>query len=334
MQQSICLTAGLILMAIGLKQSPSPKNFVVHRLAPGIWAAIQNDKGGHAISNAGIVDLGDKTLVFDAFMNPDAAMELNITAKQLTGHPVAFVVNSHYHDDHIRGNQVFVPGATIISTEWTRNEISKAEPEEQKWLKTHIKQQVENAREEFRRAKPAEKDEDLMWESYYEGIARSLPTLKTSLPGLAFKDSLWIHGSARSVLLIECSGGHTNSDIIMVVPKDGVAFMGDVLFVNRHPWLGEASPDSLKKHLQRFYSDTTLKQFVPGHGPVAGRESLQTLIQYVNDLQQLANDAAQKNEPDSVFLKTPVMSAYKDWWFSRFYTDNLQVVYDQAKKRK
>jgi glyoxylase-like metal-dependent hydrolase (beta-lactamase superfamily II) len=40
--------------------------------------------------------------VFDAFMNPDAAGELKQTAQQLTKHPVSFVINSHYHDDHIR----------------------------------------------------------------------------------------------------------------------------------------------------------------------------------------------------------------------------------------
>jgi hypothetical protein len=39
---------------------------------------IQNDKGGHAICNAGIIDLGNKTLVFDAFINPDAAIELRL----------------------------------------------------------------------------------------------------------------------------------------------------------------------------------------------------------------------------------------------------------------
>jgi len=43
---------------------------------PGVWAAIQNDKGGHAISDAGIIALGNKTVVFDASMNPDAASEL------------------------------------------------------------------------------------------------------------------------------------------------------------------------------------------------------------------------------------------------------------------
>src|SRR5262245_11988679 len=114
--------------AIGFHEpQTAAKHFSLQQLAPGVWAAIQNDKGGHAISNAGIIDLGNKTLVFDAFMNPDAATELKQTAEQLTKHPVSFVINSHYHDDHIRGNQVFVPGASIISTEWTKDEMKKVE---------------------------------------------------------------------------------------------------------------------------------------------------------------------------------------------------------------
>src|ERR1700745_4299209 len=130
------LAAAVLLASILAfrKSQTGTKNFFIQQLAPGVWAAIQNDKGGHAISNAGIINLGNKTLVFDAFMNPDAAIELKQIAEQLTKHPVSFVVNSHYHDDHIRGNQVFVSGASIMSTEWTRNEMQKAEAEEQEWL--------------------------------------------------------------------------------------------------------------------------------------------------------------------------------------------------------
>jgi glyoxylase-like metal-dependent hydrolase (beta-lactamase superfamily II) len=308
-----------------------PKNFSLQQLAPGVWAAIQNDKGGHAISNAGIIDLGDKTLVFDAFMNPDAANELKQAAAQLTKHPVSFVINSHYHDDHIRGNQVFVPGASIISTEWTKNEMKKAEAEEQEWLRKNIGKSVDRAKQQLASATADEKAEAVMWLGYYEGIARSLPILKTTLPNITFRDSLWIHGSKRSVLLIECKNCHTASDVVMVLPQEGIAFMGDVLFVKRHPWFGDSNTESLEKHLQEFYADTTLGQFVPGHGPVAGKEAMQTMIRYIEDLRQLATEAVQKNEADSDFIKQDVMSQYKSWWFGRFYSDNLATVYHEAK---
>src|SRR5437764_11008414 len=103
---------------------PAPENFIIQQLAPGVWAAIQNDQFGKAICNAGIVDMGDKTLIFDPFMTPEAARELRETAERLTGRPVSIVIDSHYHNDHVRGNQEFKPEATIISSSWTREEIA------------------------------------------------------------------------------------------------------------------------------------------------------------------------------------------------------------------
>jgi len=303
-------------------------------LAPGVWAAIQNDKGGHAISNAGIIDLGEKTLVFDAFINPDAAAELKLVAEDLTKHRVSFVINSHFHDDHIRGNQAFVPGASIISTEWTRKEMERVEPEEREWARKNIAAQIEKAKKSVQRATGEEREEEVMWLGYYEAISQSLPNLKMVLPEITFKDSMWIRGSVRSVEIIECHGGHTASDAILILPQEGIAFMGDVLFVNRHPWFGDGQPDSLKSLLHRFYKDSSLKQFVPGHGPVAGREALQTLMNYISDLQEMASAAASRREPDSLFAKTPVPASYRNWWFGRFYPDNLSTLYDNAKDKK
>ena len=325
-----------IVLVLGFRkqQQANSKNFSVQQLAPGVWAAIQNDKGGHAICNAGIVDLGDKTLVFDAFINPDAAVELKQTAEQLTHHHVAFVVNSHYHDDHIRGNQVFVPGASIISTVWTRNEMQKSEPEEQDWARKNNAVQLQKAKDQFLAATGKAKEEALMWLGYYESISQSLPGLKTTLPDITFSDSLRIYGRKRTVLLLECKNGHTGSDAVMIIPEEGIAFMGDLLFKERHPWLGDGDPASWKKHLERFYNDTSLRQFIPGHGPVAGKETLQVMLQYIGDLQQMAAEAIKNGETDSVFVKKGILTAYKDWWYGRFYPGNLRSVYEKAKMKE
>ena len=109
--------------------------------------------------------------------------------------------------------------------------------------------------------------------------------------------------------------------------------MGDVLFVKRHPWFGDGNTESLKKHLEDFYANASLSQFVPGHGPVAGKEAVQTLIGYINDLQQLATEAVQKNEADSDFIKQNILAQYKNWWYGRFYSDNLAAVYHEAMKK-
>ena len=73
---SIICFALLTLISTSFRPVKTSKHFTVKLIAPGIWAAINNDNYGHAICNAGIVDLGDKTLIFDPFMNLDAAADL------------------------------------------------------------------------------------------------------------------------------------------------------------------------------------------------------------------------------------------------------------------
>src|SRR3990172_6492741 len=92
---------------------PTSQHFRLERLADGVYAAIASGSGA-ATCNAGIVDLGDRTLVFDPFLTPKAAHDLRVAAEQLTGRSVSIVINSHYHNDHIRGNQVFSAETRIV----------------------------------------------------------------------------------------------------------------------------------------------------------------------------------------------------------------------------
>src|SRR5512143_3308982 len=112
--------------------STSSKHFVLQPLASGIFAAIARD-GGAAISNAGLIDLGDQLLVFDTFLTPQAALDLREASIHFLGRAPQLVVNSHYHNDHIWGNQVFAPDAQIVSSARTRDLIASAGAEELEW---------------------------------------------------------------------------------------------------------------------------------------------------------------------------------------------------------
>ncbi|MCC7402671.1 MAG: MBL fold metallo-hydrolase [Chitinophagaceae bacterium] len=308
------------------------KDFVIRQLAPGVWAVIHHEQGGRAICNAGIVDLGNKTLVFDAFINQNAAAELKKKAEQLTGRPVSFVINSHFHDDHIRGNQSFIPGASIISTEWTKNKIQETEPGEQEWAKKNTATQLKKSMEQLASAPENEKNEASVWVNYYKAITQSLPDLKMTLPDITFSNSFRIYGSKRTVQLVEYKNCHTGSDIVMILPEEGIVFMGDLLFTERHPWLGDGNPETWKSTLNKLYADTTLKLFVPGHGRVCQKDQLQVLMHYIESLQQMSLSAIQKNVPDSVFIRSQMPEAYKDWSFKRFFMPNLSSVYENTRK--
>src|SRR5262245_38140420 len=105
-----------------LEAMPTSPHFTLERLADGVFAAVAVPGTGSA-RNAGIIDLGGTTLIFDTFLTLRAARDLRAAAGQLTGHAAAYVINSHYNGDHIHGNQVF-PEATIVATEGTRELIA------------------------------------------------------------------------------------------------------------------------------------------------------------------------------------------------------------------
>jgi cyclase len=77
---------------------------VLKSIGPGVYAAI--DGPAHRSgSNAGFVIGDDGVLVIDSFFDPDAAKALLGEIRRLTPKPVRYVVNTHYHIDHVRGTR-------------------------------------------------------------------------------------------------------------------------------------------------------------------------------------------------------------------------------------
>jgi cyclase len=325
----LLLVFGCIFINCAYSQKKRAKttneNFTIQQLAPGVWAAIQNDQFGRAICNAGIVDLGDKTLVYDPFMTPEAARELRASAEELTGRPVSIVVNSHYHNDHIRGNQAFMPIASVVSTSWTRDQIAKSEPEEQAWEKRHAPALLKAAKKMYAMGNGSDQEELPMWIGYYEGLTESLDELKIILPDIVFSDSLWFVGTARSVKLEEFRNGHTGSDVVLYLPEEQIAFMGDLLFVKRHPWMSDGDPSNWQLTLKKWLENPKVKTFLPGHGPVCDKQAIKDLYDYFSRMQELALNA-NTDSLQSRLLSAPIPSPYQNWYFNRFYEPNMKFL--------
>src|SRR5271169_4240948 len=104
-------------------------DFQLQKIGNGVWAAVVNDEG-LAGGNAGFVIGDDGVLVIDTFQDPRPAKVLLAEIRKLTPLPIRFVVNTHYHLDHVNGNDVFAAaGATIVAHRkvraWMRSENIK-----------------------------------------------------------------------------------------------------------------------------------------------------------------------------------------------------------------
>jgi cyclase len=316
-------------------QLPESKHFQIESLADGVYAAIASEQG-YAVCNAGIVDIGDKSIVFDTFISPNAAQDLTRAARQLTLHESTYVVNSHYHNDHIRGNQVFSPKADIISTTLTREAIMQKEPDVIQWEKENVPQEIINAKSELIVEKDPKRRRELAFSIvYYDAIMESHPQLKTRLPNITFESpKLVLHGTKRTVELLSLVG-HTASDLVLHLPDEKIAFMSDLLFINIHPYLASGFPERLKESLS-MVETLGIQIVVPGHGPVGRSADLSVMAQYIQSLEDIAANMIKYGKSLEDASLQPIPSRFETWllFFDNFFVENLQFLYKRLKQGK
>lgn len=305
-------------------QLPTSRHFTLHELSEGVYAAI-HAPGGWAQSNAGIIDIGDRTLVFDTFLSPRATQDLLAAAQALTGRPAHVVMNSHYHNDHIWGNQAIPWDTDIISTVKTRDLIAARDIED-KWYREHAVQRLSETQAQLKRASGENEKAHLQYfVVYYEAIVDTLPMLPARVPNIVFQDILEFTGPKRRARFIPC-GGHTASDAILHLPDDHILFLGDLLFVHAHPYLADGHPEELRQtaaHIKELRADV----LVPGHGPLGRVDDVETMLEYINEMQELVQQAIRDGASREDIAKHPIPAKYLTWIFPNFYEENIQFLY-------
>lgn len=311
---------------------PTSRHFRLEQLGEGIYIAISIDGTG-SMSNAGIVDLGETTLIFDTFATPQAAQDLQRAAEQLIGHPVAYVVNSHRHGDHYWGNQVFRAEADIITTGKTRADLLEAV--EENTNKEQMQFEIENEIRDMEAKSAQEQDADKRRSQANEIATRreilaAIPTFEKTIPNLTFEQQLSLHGSKRSVELLTYGGGHTASDAFLYLPEDQLLFMGDLLFVHTHPWIGHGDPEEWGHILERV-EQFNFTRAVPGHGPLGGRSDLELLRRYLASSVALAEECMSQDLALEQATRIKMPAPFDRWEGAEVFDWNMEFLYSRKK---
>lgn len=311
------------------RQLPDSKHFRLQQLAEGVYAAIHID-GGAAIGNAGIIDLGGRTVIYDTFIAPQAAVDLRTAAEALTGRPVDAVIDSHWHNDHIWGNQAFDANTEIISTEETRRLFiaTKGHGAYDTFM-AEAEANLESTKTALRATQDeGERRQLTLWTDYHQAVVDAKPNLQIRAPNLTFKQRLAFHGTDRSAELIAFEGGHTESDIVLFLPQEGIVFMSDLLFIGHHAYLGGGDPERLL-HILGEVSALAPMQLVPGHGPVGTADSLNQMGHFVRTMDDLARNMIEHGEAEEAIESMPIPEPYDDWLFASFFPGNIQFLYQR-----
>lgn len=309
---------------------PESIHFHLEPLTNGVYAALAKD-GGLAIANAGIIDLGDRTLVFDTFASTQAAEDLVRAAERVTGRSIALAVNSHWHADHVLGNQALPAETTILSTAQTRRIITRRIPdsivERQRSVPAELQQM------ETRLQSPLDTQERLAVGSaidFYRQLLAELPTLTARPPDVTFERRLVLHGSARQAELLTFGGGHTASDTILYLPDDQIAFVADLLFNQIHPWLGDGDPHEWLRMLDEIDAlDPPGEVIVPGHGAVGTPAAFGLMRRYIRALDDLVRAAQSSGATAEDLAGKPVPAAFAAWGGGDHFAANVRFLFAQ-----
>jgi glyoxylase-like metal-dependent hydrolase (beta-lactamase superfamily II) len=224
--------------------------FTLHEVGPGVFAAI-GVPGSGAGSNAGFVIGDGGVAVVDTFQASAAAEQLLAAIRERTELPIRFVVDTHYHLDHVAGNGVFRDaGATIVAQ---RNVRAWERTENLKWWAPNV---------------PPDK------RAWVESFV---------LPTLVFDDGIDLYLGNRR-LEVRALPGHTGSDSVVVVPDANVVFTGDLFWNATLPNTTDADTAAWVKTDEKLTAEHPTATFVPGHGEVGKASDVTAFRGYLEAL--------------------------------------------------
>jgi cyclase len=267
--------------------------FTLKPLGHNVWAAIAVPGSG-AGSNSGFVIGDDGVAVIDSYQKVDAAKSLLAEIRKMTPLPIKYVINTHYHIDHVTGNGVYAEaGATIVAQKNVRD-----------WIHTENKK------------------------FYGANITDAQKASVEALTGptQVYDSALDLHLGSK-LILVRYDLGHTGGDSIVFIPDANVIFCGDLFWRHTLPNLIDASTEAWIATLATLIQMHPAATFISGHGDVGTVDDVKAFQGYLIDLRKLVSDgrAAGKTGDALVDDLTPKLKEkYGDWGaFNNFAKRNI-----------
>jgi cyclase len=251
---------------------------------------------GFNVSCAVVVATG-RVFVFDTLDSPQAMQPVRDLVDDLRGDRRVTVVNSHHHWDHVYGNAAFA-GCDIIANQ----------------LCPHL----------MTASLPGGADASVS--------APPPPPEGVPLPTIGFGDRMHFDDPAGAVHLIR-TPGHTADSIIMYLDEHNILFGGDTIEWP-FPTFGLRDCEQTYLRTLRLLNQLPVKQVVPSHGPVMGKEVIDLNQRYIEDVYEVVrtikaggNERTQLDLPVDEFAPPGVEIPAS---YLKFHRENLEWAFDDV----
>ena len=210
--------------------------------------------------NHGFVVTSDGVVMIDSPQKPSDAVKLKAAIERHG--PLRWIINTEPHGDHWTGNAYF--DAPVVAHEGVRTRI----------LDTNISEHVA-------RVSTFGPDEPALLEGY-----------QANAPVVTFREGMTLHVGNHTFRMAGMPG-HTPYQAAVIVEDEGVVFTSDNIFCRCQTWIQEGDPDRWYESLDALRA---LPQdvFVPGHGPVTGKDYLDEQKSFIQEWVDYVRGAASR----------------------------------------
>ena len=286
----LILTIGVHAAHPGLPE----KEYDVARLAEGVYGISWRAPLADPVEANVLVIVNESDVVLvDSSVLRTTAQRIVAEVRKLTPKPVRYVINTHWHNDHVQANEVYRdtwPGVEFISHANTRTDTV-----EQAFgtIPKVLGQYRENIAM-YERWKAAGKDDSgkPVDEARRARIDNVIGLLQAFIdqtenfravpPDLTVEQGLTLHRGNRTIEVRHLGRGNTRGDVIVFLPKERIVATGD-LVVHPSPF---AFGSYYKEWIETLGRVAALDAdtFFPGHGAVMRDRT------YIQKLQGLLGD--------------------------------------------
>lgn len=230
------LAASALALAISCNAAEQEVEYVATPLSDTVTMIV--GKGGNIAVSSG----EDGVFIIDDQLKPLTA-QLLAEIRTISDRPIRFVINTHYHGDHVGGNEaVGKAGSVIIAHDNVRRRMSTDQ-----------------------------------FSAFMDKTTPAWP--QEALPVVTFTEEVTLHMNGESVVVHHVPRGHTDGDSIVRFPASNVIHMGDIFFNGLYPYIDLDAGGSLQGMiaavelaLGQADGDTRI---IPGHGPLSDTAGLQ-----------------------------------------------------------
>ena len=285
----------MVAVCSAIQSTPAAGEGRSKEVTPGVYliSDLSFSNSGYIVTERGVV-------VVDTQLVPLFANEMIKEIKAITDKPVRYVINTHWHTDHVGGNEAFSPEAPIIAHEFTRKIIAERRKEQE----------------------AGTIDESI----------KQLGKFTFTPPDITFDKNMTLHMGDTIIELKFLGGGHTGGDIVVYLPKEKVLFSGD-LFIK-----GSGLPDyrddsniDMQIESLRKMQGLDIEKIISGHLAVGEKKDIQASIDKLISFRKQVKKYVDENVPPEEAVKLIPFPEGENPFYQQHFKEVIHKVYNDIK---